>query len=141
MRSFLDHLVRADDISKRTLGKVDRHIDRAEALRKRGKRSAAAAQLRAAERQLHGSQYRDLRDALDDLADSFRSAAPRRRRRLGRHLGAPLGPYLNAAATHSLSLPGDEPVRPRCPRFGRHVWRLPHMPPVGRVLERATRAR
>ena len=72
VRSFLDQLVRADDISKRTLGKVDRHIDRAEALRKRGKRSAAAAQLRAAERQLHGSQYRDLRDALDDLADSFR---------------------------------------------------------------------
>jgi hypothetical protein len=72
VRSFLDQLVRADTIPDRTLDRVDRFIDRAEALEARGKDSAAAAQLRAAERQLRGAQYRDLREALDGLADSLK---------------------------------------------------------------------
>ena len=72
VRSYRDQLVRADAIPDRTLDKVNRFIDRAEDLADRGKRSAAAAQLRAAEKQLRGSQYRDLREALDDLADSLK---------------------------------------------------------------------
>jgi hypothetical protein len=51
---------------------ADGLIDRAEELADRGKRSNAAAQLKAAERLLRGSQYRDLREALDDLADSLK---------------------------------------------------------------------
>jgi LVIVD repeat len=72
VRSFLDQLVRADAIPDRTLAKVERFIDRAETFERRGRDSAAAAQLRAAEKQLRGAQYRDLREALDDLADSLR---------------------------------------------------------------------
>lgn len=72
VRSFRDQLVRADELSGRTLDKVDRFIDRAEQLAKRGKNSAAAAQLRSAEKQLRGRQFSDLREALDDLADSLR---------------------------------------------------------------------
>jgi LVIVD repeat len=77
VRSFRDQLVRADAIPDRTLDRVDKFIVRAERLADRGKKSAAAAQLRAAGRQLRGSQFRDLRDALDDLADSLRRGRDR----------------------------------------------------------------
>ena len=72
VRSFLDQLVRADDIDRWTLRRVEFAIDLAERFADRGKYRAAAALLDTAERKLRGRQYEDLRDALDDLADSFK---------------------------------------------------------------------
>ena len=72
MRSYLDQLVRAGDIGGRTLNKVDDAIDDAESYADRGKFNSAENSLRKAERELgHSHKYEDLRDALDDLADSF----------------------------------------------------------------------
>jgi hypothetical protein len=72
VRSYLDQLVRADEIPSKTLKSVDRSIDKAESFAKRRKYSSARKELERAENQLRGRQYRDLREALDDLADSFR---------------------------------------------------------------------
>jgi hypothetical protein len=72
VRSYLDQLVRADEIPSKTLKSVTRSIDKAEWFAKRRKYSSARKELERAENQLRGRQYRDLRDALDDLADSFR---------------------------------------------------------------------
>ena len=85
VRSFLDQLVRADDIDDKTLAKVEGAIDRAEDFADRGNFRAAAARCStSAEAKLRGRQYGDLRDALDDLADSFkRNRRPR-----------PLGPLI-----------------------------------------------
>jgi LVIVD repeat len=72
VRSFRDQLVRAGDLSGRTLRKVDDAIDAAEFFADRGKFKAAAAFLEKAERELkHNPDAWQLRDALDDLADSF----------------------------------------------------------------------
>jgi LVIVD repeat len=72
VRSFRDQLVRAGDLGGRTLRKVDDAIDKAEHFADRGKFKSAAEQLEKAERELKGPRkYEDLRDALDDLADSF----------------------------------------------------------------------
>jgi len=71
VRSFLDQLVRAGEIGSRTLRKVDDAIERAERFAARDKFRSAAAQLDGAEHKLKGDRYDDLRDALDDLADSF----------------------------------------------------------------------
>ena len=71
VRSFLDQLVRADDIDAWTLRRVEAAIDLAERFADRGKYRPAEALLNNAERRLRGRQYEDLRDALDDLADSF----------------------------------------------------------------------
>ena len=72
VRSFLDQLVRADDIDDKTLAKVEGAIDKAEDFADRGNFRAAAGLLKSAEAKLRGRQYGDLRDALDDLADSFK---------------------------------------------------------------------
>jgi hypothetical protein len=72
VRSFLDQLIRADEIGGKTLRKVEDAIDKAESFADRGKFRSAAAQLEKAERELRGDQYDDLEDALDDLADSFK---------------------------------------------------------------------
>jgi hypothetical protein len=82
VRSFLDQLVRADDIDSWTLRRVEAAIDLAERFADRGKYRPAAALLDNTERRLKGRQYADLRDALDDLADSFD-----RKRRHGRGHG------------------------------------------------------
>ena len=72
VRSFRDQLVRSGDLGGRTLRKVDDAIDDAEAYAKRGKANSAENALRKAERELGNSRtYADLRDALDDLADTF----------------------------------------------------------------------
>ena len=71
VRSFRDQAVRAGDLRGRTLDKVDDAIDKAERFAKRGKNSSARQQLQKAERLL-GRDFDDLRDALDDLADSLR---------------------------------------------------------------------
>jgi hypothetical protein len=72
VRSYRDQLVRAGDLGGKTLRKVDDAIDDAEDFAKRGKFNSAENALRKAERELgHSHKYEDLRDALDDLADSF----------------------------------------------------------------------
>jgi hypothetical protein len=71
VRSFLDQAVRAGDLRGKTLDKVEDAIDKAERFARRGKNSSARQQLQKAERLL-GRDFDDLRDALDDLADSLR---------------------------------------------------------------------
>ena len=71
VRSFLDQAVRSGDLRGRTLDKVEDAIDKAERFARRGKNSSARQQLQKAERLL-GRDFDDLRDALDDLADSLR---------------------------------------------------------------------
>jgi septation ring formation regulator EzrA len=72
VRSYRDQLVRAGDLGGKTLRKVDDAIDDAEHFAKRGKYNSAENALRKAEKELgHSRKYEDLRDALDDLADSF----------------------------------------------------------------------
>ena len=71
VRSFVDQLERSGDLSGRTLDKMNERIDRAERFSERGHGDAAAAQLRAIARQLHGRTFDDLEDALEDLADDL----------------------------------------------------------------------
>ena len=72
VRSYRDQLVRAGDLSGKTLRKVDDAIDDAEHFAKRGKFKTAAGFLEKAERELkHNRKAEDLRDALDDLADEL----------------------------------------------------------------------
>jgi hypothetical protein len=70
VRSFVDQLVRADDIDARTLDRVTRLIDRADELSTGRPPQAARAILRALAGQLRGEQYDDLREALRALADA-----------------------------------------------------------------------
>ena len=69
-RSYVDQLVRADDIDTKTLKHVTTLIDRAERLRQGGQEQAASSLLRALANQLKGEQYDDLRAALLALADA-----------------------------------------------------------------------
>jgi hypothetical protein len=69
-RSYVDQLVRADDIDAKTLDQVTKFIDRAERFREDGQAEAASAQLRALANQLKGDQYESLREALRALADA-----------------------------------------------------------------------
>jgi hypothetical protein len=68
VRSFVDQLVRGDDIDARTLRKVNTFVDRAERFDERGQRWAAKATLTALAFQLRGQRYEELREALFDLA-------------------------------------------------------------------------
>jgi hypothetical protein len=68
VRSFVDQLVRADDIGDRTLRKVNSFVDRAERFDERGQRWAAKATLTALAVQLRDDRHEELRDALFDLA-------------------------------------------------------------------------
>jgi hypothetical protein len=68
VRSFVDQLVRADDIDTKTLDKVTRFVDRAEQLEERGQHAAAKSTLTELASQLTGEQYEQLREALLDLA-------------------------------------------------------------------------
>jgi LVIVD repeat len=76
VRSYLDQAVRSGELRGRTLDKVDDAIDRAERYFARGKKSDAREQLQKAERQL-GRRFDDLRDAIDELADSLRRSRDR----------------------------------------------------------------
>jgi LVIVD repeat len=69
--SFFDQAVRSGELRGRTLDKVEDALDKAERFAQRGKNSAAREQLRKAERLL-GRRFDDLREAIDDLADSLR---------------------------------------------------------------------
>ena len=71
MRSFRDQLERADAIPPKTLAQIDKMIDKAEAYLEQGKEAAARAQLLAAENQLRGDQYAEIRDALVELRESI----------------------------------------------------------------------
>jgi hypothetical protein len=68
VRSFVDQLVRADDIDAKTLDKVTRFVDRAEQLEERGRHAAAKVDADRARVAAHGEQYEQLREALLDLA-------------------------------------------------------------------------
>jgi hypothetical protein len=68
VRSYVDQLVRADDIDAATLAQVNKFVDRAERFRTGPQAKAAKAQLRALANQLEGAQYDDLRAALRGLA-------------------------------------------------------------------------
>jgi hypothetical protein len=71
-RSYRDQLVRAGAIDAKTLAKVDKFVDRAEAFEDRGKSSAASAQLHALSQQLEGdADFDELRGGLDDLSDAL----------------------------------------------------------------------
>ena len=71
VRSFVDQLVRAEDIDAKTLGQVNKFVDRAERFSKGHQTAAARAQLRAIAGQLEGDEFDALRGALLDLADSL----------------------------------------------------------------------
>ena len=72
VRSFVDQLVRADDIGDRTLARVNLFVDRAERFNERGQRIAAKATLLALALTLRGDDDLDeLRDAVGDLARSL----------------------------------------------------------------------
>jgi hypothetical protein len=68
VRSFVDQLVRADEIDDKTLRKVTERVDRAERFAERGHRFAAKATLVSLAVQLRGERYEQLRDGLFDLA-------------------------------------------------------------------------
>jgi hypothetical protein len=71
VRSFVDQLVRADDIDAKTLAKVNKFIDRAEGFSTRGQADAAKSTLHALAQQLKGDERFDaLREALEALADA-----------------------------------------------------------------------
>jgi hypothetical protein len=71
VRSFVDQLVRADDIDDKTLAKANKFIDRAERFSTGGQVDAAREQLRELAGQLESEQYEQLRGALEDLADEL----------------------------------------------------------------------
>ncbi len=69
VRSYLDQLVRAGDISPWDVKKITRHLDKAESETKEWK---AEAELKAAEKDVpRGRKYDDLRDAIHDLHKSL----------------------------------------------------------------------
>jgi hypothetical protein len=70
VRSFVDQLVRAEDIDAKTLEKVNKFVDRAERFSEDGQPDAASDQLRELAAQLEGDEFDMLRDALLDLANS-----------------------------------------------------------------------
>ena len=77
VRSFVDQLERSGEIGRRALAKLNRAIDRAERFVDRGHNIAAKITLRVTARLLpRDDSFDDLRDAIDDLADSL----PRRGR-------------------------------------------------------------
>ena len=71
VRSFVDQLVRAEDIDAKTLGQVNKFVDRAERFSQGHQTAAARSQLRSIAGQLEGDEFDALRDGLLDLADSL----------------------------------------------------------------------
>ncbi|MGH8773806.1 MAG: LVIVD repeat-containing protein [Jiangellaceae bacterium] len=70
--SYLDQLVRADDITEKKAKQVQKGIDRAKRLVDRGQDRAAGEVLRATARLLNQPAEKTLRTALQDLAESLR---------------------------------------------------------------------
>jgi len=70
-RAYYDQLVRADAIGHPVKSQVDMFLERAEGFAADGKRSAAAAQLRALSNKLGAPQHQQLKTAVLDLADSL----------------------------------------------------------------------
>jgi hypothetical protein len=71
VRSYRDQLERAGDIDAKTLGQVDKFVDRAERFSTGPQVNAARDSLRELAGQLTGDQYEALRGALLDLADTI----------------------------------------------------------------------
>ena len=71
VRSFVDQLVRGEDIDAKTLRQVNKFVDRAERFSQGHQTDAARSQLREIAGQLEGDEFDALRDALLDLADSL----------------------------------------------------------------------
>jgi len=71
VRSYVDQLVRGEDIDAKTLRQVNRFVDRAERFSQGHQTDAARSQLREIAGQLEGDEFDALRDALLDLADSL----------------------------------------------------------------------
>jgi hypothetical protein len=69
-RSYVDQLVRADDIDRNDLVRITNAIDRVERFRTGRPAQAARDRLRALANQLEGEQYEDLREALLALANT-----------------------------------------------------------------------
>jgi hypothetical protein len=70
VRSYVDQLVRADDIDAKTLAQVNKFVDRAERFRAGPQARAARANLRALAQQLDAPRYDALSGALEDLASA-----------------------------------------------------------------------
>ncbi|GAA1809752.1 LVIVD repeat-containing protein [Planosporangium flavigriseum] len=70
-RAYYDQLVRANAIDPKLKDRVDEFLDRAEDYADGGKRSAAAAQLRAVSNKLDAPQHQKLKQAMLDLAASL----------------------------------------------------------------------
>jgi hypothetical protein len=71
VRSFVDQLVRADDIDAKMLAQVNKFVDRAERFSSGPQVNAAKDQLREIAQKLEGEEFDALRAALEDLADSL----------------------------------------------------------------------
>jgi hypothetical protein len=71
VRSFLDQALRLQPGSE-TLAEVDDAVSRAEGFVDSGRLDAAAAELDSAESTLKGTEFDDLNDAVDDLADVYK---------------------------------------------------------------------
>jgi LVIVD repeat-containing protein len=69
-RSYVDQLVRADDIPRNDLVRITNAIDRAERFRTGRPAQTAKDRLRALANQLEGEQYENLREALLALANA-----------------------------------------------------------------------
>ncbi|SCL52860.1 LVIVD repeat-containing protein [Micromonospora eburnea] len=70
-RAYYDQAVRADAIGHPLKSQVDMFLERAEGFAAEGKRSAAAAQLRALSNKLGAPEHQQLKKAVLDLADSL----------------------------------------------------------------------
>ena len=71
VRSFVDQLVRGEDIDAKTLRQVNKFVDRAERFSQGDQTAAARDQLREIAGQLEGDEFDALRDSLLDLANSL----------------------------------------------------------------------
>jgi hypothetical protein len=71
VRSFVDQLVRAEDIDAKTLRQVNKFVDRADRFNQGQQTAAARDQLTEIAGQLEGDEFDALRDALLDLANSL----------------------------------------------------------------------
>jgi septation ring formation regulator EzrA len=71
VRSFRDQALRVEADS-RVLANVDAAVTRAEGFVDNGRLRQAAAELDSAESQLKGTEFDDLNDAVDDLADLYK---------------------------------------------------------------------
>jgi hypothetical protein len=71
VRSFVDQLVRGEDIDAKTLRQVNKFVDRAERFNSGHQQAAARDQLREIAGQLEGGEFDSLRGALLDLANSL----------------------------------------------------------------------